>query len=228
MIAKGDARLEYREWTRAARSDLPRVFFIAAKHITWNDLDVTAEVIGDGSLVIREPVPENAGDSISEGPFSGPGTSRFVWSKRLDLERMPGDRYELSMLGDVEGLYRGLTDDDVATITANQVEAITKRSRDSRSRDQANPLDFQGDMEIEQLHAEGEVYLATPIRRADAHEVDYDTRTQIATLTARPGRKVSIMTEGSPLPVKATKMIWNMDPLVDSIQLVEPSGSGMR
>ena len=228
MIAKGDARLEYREWTRAARSDLPRVFFIAAKHITWNDLDVTAEVIGNGSLVIREPVPENAGDSISEGPFSGPGTSRFVWSKRLDLERMPGDRYELSMLGDVEGLYRGLTDDDVATITANQVEAITKRSRDSRSRDQANPLDFQGDMEIEQLHAEGEVYLATPIRRADAHEVDYDTRTQIATLTARPGRKVSIMTEGSPLPVKATKMIWNMDPLVDSIQLVEPSGSGMR
>ena len=83
-------------------------------------------------------------------------------------------------------------------------------------------------MEIEQLHAQGEVYLATPQRRADAHDVDYDTRTQIATLTARPGRKVSIMTEGSPLPVKATKMIWNMDPLVDSIQLLEPSGSGAR
>ncbi|MDG2093696.1 MAG: hypothetical protein P8J89_00300 [Phycisphaerales bacterium] len=228
MIARGNARLERREWILPARSDLPSVFFIAAKHITWNDLDVTAEVIGDGSLVIREPATEDAADSIPEGPFSGPGTSRFVWTKRLDLERMPGDRYELSMLGNVEGLYRGLTDDDVATITANQVEAVTRRSRGARTRDQANPLDFQGDMEIEQLHAQGEVYLATPQRRADAHDVDYDTRTQIATLTARPGRKVSIITEGSPLPVKATKMVWNMDPLVDSIQLLEPSGSGAR
>ena len=122
----------------------------------------------------------------------------------------------------------GLTDDEIATITANQVDAITQRSRDIRERQGGNPLDLQGNMEIEQLRAEGEVYLATPLRRADAHEVDYDTRTQIATLTARPGRKVSIMTEGSPLPVKATKMVWNMDPLVDSIQLVEPSGTGVR
>ncbi|MBG83766.1 MAG: hypothetical protein CMJ40_04365 [Phycisphaerae bacterium] len=228
MIAKGDARLEHREWVQPARTDLPRVFYISAKHITWNDLDVTAEVIGDGTLVIREPETGDADETVPEGPFSGPGTSRFVWSKRLDLERMPGDRYEMSMLGDVEGLYRGLTDDDIATITANQVDAITQRSRNTREQQSSNPLDLQGNMEIEQLRAEGEVYLATPLRRADAHEVDYDTRTQIATLTARPGRKVSIMTEGSPLPVKATKMVWNMDPLVDSIQLVEPSGTGVR
>lgn len=228
MIAKGDARLEHREWTQAARADLPRVFFIAAKHITWNDLEVTAEVIGDGTLVIREPELEDASESVPVGPFSGPGTSRFVWSKRLDLDRMPGDRFELSMLGDVEGLYRGLTNDDIATITANRVDAITRRGRNARDPQKSNPLDMQGNMEIEQLHAEGEVYLATPLRRADANEVDYDTRTQIATLTARPGRKVSIMTEGSPLPVKATKMVWNMDPLVDSIQLVEPSGTGVR
>ena len=229
MIAKGDARLEHREWQAASREDRPRVFYIAAKHITWNDVSVTAEVIGDGTMVIREPETVDEGDSIPQGPFSGPGTSRFVWSKRLDLERMPGDRYELSMVGDVEGLYRGLTDDDVATITAHQVDAITQRSLQETKKTRNNgPLDFQGNMEIQQLRAEGEVYLATPLRRADAHEVEYDTRTQVATLTARPGRKVSIITEGSPLPVKATKMIWNMDPQIDSIQLVEPSGTGAR
>ncbi|MDG2423008.1 MAG: hypothetical protein P8M22_03420 [Phycisphaerales bacterium] len=227
LIAKGDARLEHREWIGPRREDLPKVFYIAAKHITWNDLTVQAEVIGDGTMVIREP--ERPGEAIeAEGPFSGPGTTRFVWSKRLDMDRKPGNRFELSMLGNVEGIYKGATDDDIATVTANRIDAMTKRSSIKEAADQDNPLDFQGDMEIERLRAEGTVYLATPRRRADANVVDYDTRTQIATLTARPGRKVSIVTEGSPLPVKATKMVWNMDPRIDSIQLVEPSGTGVR
>lgn len=227
LIAKGDARLEHREWTGPKREDLPRVFYIAAKHITWDDLRVQAEVIGDGSLVIREPqlpgeVPQ------PEGPFSGPGTTRFVWTKRLDMERMPGDRYEISMQGDVEGIYKGAADDDIATVTANRVDAMTRRASQSQIDSNPGPLNFQGDMEIERLRAEGTVYLATLRRRADSHIVDYDTRTQLATLTARPGRKVSIVTEGSPLPVKATKMVWNMDPRIDSIQLIEPSGTGVR
>ncbi|MEE2907527.1 MAG: hypothetical protein VX527_06790 [Planctomycetota bacterium] len=231
LIAKGDARLEYREWMTSKREDIPRVFYIAAKHITWDDLEVQAEVIGDGSLVIREP--ERPGEAPQpEGPFAGAGTTRFVWTKRLDMERKPGDRYEISMLGDVEGIYKGATDDDIATVTANRVDAMTKRASVSQSVSQdvaePGPLDFQGDMEIERLRAEGTVYLATPRRRADAHIVDYDTRTQLATLTARPGRKVSIVTEGSPLPVKASRMVWNMDPRIDSIQLLEPSGTGVR
>ncbi|MAT80741.1 MAG: hypothetical protein CMJ29_03735 [Phycisphaerae bacterium] len=227
LIAKGDARLEHREWSGPSREDLPRVFYIAAKHITWNDIDVQAEVIGDGTIVIREP--EKPGDpSQSEGPFSGPGTSRFVWTKRLDMERMPSNRYILSMLGDVEGIYKGKTDDDIATVTAQRVDAVTKRASGLETPETDNPLDFQGNMEIEQLRAEGTVFLATPRRRADAHLVDYDTRTQLAVLNARPGRKVSIVTEGSPLPVKATRMVWNMDPRIDSIQLVEPSGTGVR
>jgi hypothetical protein len=133
------------------------------------------------------------------------------------------------MIGDVEGLYKGVASDDIATITADRIEAITQRSRiDGGSSERTSPLDFQGDMTIEHLRAIGQVYLATPRRRADAHLVDYDTRTQIATLESRPGRKVSIITEGSPLPVKATGMVWNMDPRVDSIQLINPSGVGNR
>ncbi|MCH2133620.1 MAG: hypothetical protein MK116_07705 [Phycisphaerales bacterium] len=230
LIAKGDARLEHREWLDADKNDLPRVFYIAAKHITWDDLRVRAEVIGNGDMVIREP-QRDGDDPTPEGPFAGAGTSRFVWTKRLDMVRQPSSRFEISMVGDVEGLYRGATDEDIASVTAQKIEAITQRSRPSASLDDGDdvgPLDFQGDMEIEKLRAEGTVYLATRQRRADAHVVDYDTRTQIATLSARPGRKVSVVTEGSPLPVKATRMVWNMDPRVDSIQLVEPSGTGVR
>ena len=227
LIAKGDARLEHREWIEPDRTDLPRVFYIAAKHITWDDLQVRAEVIGDGNLVLREPATTEAA-AAAAGPFSGPGTSRFVWTKTLKMERQPSNRFEIEMVGDVEGLYRGATDNDIATVTAQRVDALTKRSRQSKPSSSTNPLDFEGDMEIEKLRAEGQVYLATRSRRADANIVEYDTRTQIATLIAREGRKVSVVTEGSPLPVKASKMIWNMDPNVDSIQLVEPSGTGIR
>jgi hypothetical protein len=34
--------------------------------------------------------------------------------------------------------------------------------------------------------------------------------------------------EGAPLPVRATAMIWNMDPAIDTITLHSPRGTGGR
>ena len=83
-------------------------------------------------------------------------------------------------------------------------------------------------MEVDRLRAVGRVYLTTPTRKADCHMLDYNTRTKIAELVARAGRTVSLITQGSPMPVQATRMIWNMDPSVDTITLEQPRGSGAR
>ena len=90
---------------------------MAAKHITWNDLDTSAEVIGDGELVVRDPFPPEPDAEAERGLFKGPGTSRFVWTKRLDMVKDVDGGFEINMRGDVEGIYRGATDQDVATIT---------------------------------------------------------------------------------------------------------------
>jgi hypothetical protein len=81
-------------------------------------------------------------------------------------------------------------------------------------------------MEVDRLRAIGRVYLSTPTRRVDCHQLDYNTRTNIAELIARAGRSVSVITEGAPMPVQATRMSWNMDPAIDTITLEKPRGSG--
>ena len=227
LIARGHARLESRTWESQARKKLPRVFYVGAEHITWNDLDTEAIIIGDGDIVIREPAwaAGKSGKPESGGPFSGPGTSRFVWSERLDLLHEADDRFHMTMVGDVEGLWKSASrDHDIATITADQVAVLTRRGETEVRTDA--PLQLGGDMEVDRLRAMGRVYLSTPTRRVDCHQLDYNTRTNIAELIARAGRTVSVITEGAPMPVQATRMSWNMDPAIDTITLEKPRGSG--
>ncbi len=231
LIAKGDAKLETRTWQTAARTVLPRVFYVGAQHITWDDLKTEAEIIGDGDIVIREPEwaaqPSNGGSD--GGPFSGPGTSRFVWSERLDLTHEADDRFRMTMFGDVEGLWKSAIDQrDIATITAQEIHVLTRRGETTAEPSSDAPLQLGADMEVDRLRAVGRVYLTTPTRKADCHMLDYNTRTRIAELVARAGRTVSLITQGSPMPVQATRMIWNMDPGIDTITLEQPRGSGAR
>jgi len=231
LIAKGDAKLETRTWQTRNRSVLPRVFFVGAQHILWDDLATEAEVIGDGDIVIREPewATKAATTQSGGGPFSGPGTSRFVWSNRLDLLHEADDRFHMTMRGDVEGLWKSATDTrDVATLTAQEVHVLTRRGAVDVSAPSDSPLQLGADMEVDRLRAIGRVYLTTPTRRADCHVLDYNTRTKIAELAARAGRMASLITQGSPMPVQAARMLWNMDPAIDTITLEQPRGSGTR
>ena len=61
------------------------------------------------------------GTVAPEGLFKGPGTSRFVWSRRLDMVQTDGGGFDIDMNGDVEGIYKGIEDADTATITAVMV-----------------------------------------------------------------------------------------------------------
>ena len=229
LIAKGDARLESRTWETAARSQLPRVFFVGAKHITWDDMNTEAQVIGDGNIVIREPEWATKSSGKSGGPFSGPGTSRFVWSERLDLVHEADDRFRLTMTGDVEVLWKSAVNNrDVATLTAQEIYVLTRRGAIDATAEAGTPLQLGSDMEVDRLRAVGRVYLTTATRRADCHMLDYNTRTKIAELVARAGRTVSLVTQGSPMPVQATRMIWNMDPAIDTITLEQPRGGGTQ
>jgi hypothetical protein len=231
LIARGDARLEQRTWQTEEHSDTPRVFYIAAKHLTWNDLKEEAEVIGNGELVIRDPFPTEDVET-ERGLFKGPGPSRFVWTRRLDMQRNVDEGFDLSMEGEVEGIYRGATEQDVATITAERVEARTnptsKPETTGTKKDQNNVLDLDDDMAIDRLLAEGQVYIATPRRRVDCNLFDYNVGTGLAKVSSTEGRTVSILTEGSPTPVRAGSVLWNMDPAIDTITITDARGGAVR
>ncbi|MCH2148385.1 MAG: hypothetical protein MK095_03020 [Phycisphaerales bacterium] len=230
LIARGDARLEQRTWTTAQRDGVPEVFYVAAKHITWNDLQTSAEVIGDGELVLRQPPSEDKSKPDATGLFKGPGTSRFVWTQRLDMVKTEQGGFDIDMNGDVEGIYKGTTDADTATITAQHVKAVTTPAPTSpaaQSEEVRNGLDLGADLEIERLMAEGGVYISTPRRRVDCNLFDYNLSTGLARLDSAPGRTVSILTEGSPTPVRAGSVLWNMDPAIDTITITNAQGGSI-
>jgi len=233
LIARGDAKLEQRAWSTPERDGEPRIFYIAAKHLTWNDLKEEAEVIGDGELVIRDPSADEEPDPTQDrGLFKGPGASRFVWTRRLDMVRDADGGFDMTMEGDVEGIYRGMTEEDVASITADRVEARTKPTADPRKEQQRNPedsvLDLGDDMDIDRLLARGQVYIATPRRRVDCNLFDYNVATSLAKVSAVEGRTVSILTEGSPTPVRASSVLWNMDPAIDTITITGARGGAIN
>jgi hypothetical protein len=231
LIARGDARLEQRTWTNPEHTGLPQIFYVAAKHITWNDLQTSAEVIGDGELVLRQPPSKDETKPDATGLFRGPGTSRFVWTNRLDMTKTPRGGFDIDMNGDVEGIYKGMTDADTATITAQHVKAITAPSPSSDAgtpAPDARGLNIGADLEIERLFAEGGVYISTPRRRVDCNLFDYNLSTGLAKLDSADGRTVSILTEGSPTPVRAGSVLWNMDPAIDTITITNAHGGSIR
>lgn len=227
LIAKGNAQLEQRVWADDRHEGTPKLFYVAARHITWNDIETSAEVIGNGELVMRQPVSTELQDS-PDGIFKGPGTSRFVWTRRLDMVQTEDGGFDIDMTGDVEGIYKGVADADTATITAQQVRAVTAPpplQDDAPTNDAV--LDLGSDLEIERLFAEGGVYIATPNRRVDCNIFDYNLATGLARLDSAPGRTVSILTEGSPTPVRAGSVLWNMDPAIDTITITGARGGGI-
>ncbi len=229
LIARGDAKLEQRTWPDEHRDSIPNVFYIAAKHITWNDLETSAEVIGNGELVLREAPPVD-GTLPESGLFKGPGISRFIWTRRLDMVQDESGGFNIDMDGDVEGLYKGLEESDTATITAQQVKAVTspaERGTDKKDSDDG-VLDLGRDMEIQRLFAEGSVYISTPRRRVDCNFFDYNLSTGLAKIDSAPGRTVSILTEGSPTPVRAGSVLWNMDPAIDTITITNARGGAVN
>lgn len=235
LIATGKARLERRTWPTAARAITPEIIYIGGDRVTWDDINTKALVEGKGDFVTRQPA---WGAREGDGPFRGPGTARFTWTNRLDMVREPDERFHIVMQGDVEGLWNGAKDpDDIATLSADAVTAITRRDattveptvpNTNLASGASTALDFDGDASIERVTATGRVYLATPTRRADADKLDYNTRTGIARLEGRPGHPVAVVNQGAPLPVRAIAMIWNMDPAIDTITLQSPRGSGNR
>ena len=118
---------------------------------------------------------------------------------------------------------------------AQRVEAITKPSADHHppgsedaKKEEAGVLDLGANTEIDRLLAEGKVYITTPRRRVDCHLFDYNIGTGLAKVSAVSGRTVSILTEGSPTPVRASSVLWNMDPEIDTITITGARGGAIR
>jgi hypothetical protein len=102
-------------------------------------------------------------------------------------------------------------------LTSNTMKALS-RNASVRDKSDASAVALRG-MDVQEIQAEGNVYVSTATRRVDCDLFDYNLRTGLAKLSALPGRTVAIVTEGTPYPVRASSILWNMDPGIDSITI---------
>lgn len=230
LIATDNARLESRNWENEDHSDKPRVFYLAGQEIDYNNLTLEAGVPGPGEMLVRdervEPLPaDGAAPNTTSGraPFAARGTSLFKWSQRLDMVRTEGDLYTITMLGDVDAIHRDITGRETVfkgqTLEAAAIRTLTDRATEAA-------VDMGGSMELKRLRAAGAVFVRSPERDITCDEFDYNLISAMARLAAKPGSNVMVITRGSPHPMRAEEMQWNME--TDTITVIRGAGTVPR
>lgn len=236
MIARGDARLESRVWTAADRTDVPRVYYIAGQHVTYDAITLEALVEGAGQLLVRDVTPPPQGPQTQPGPrasvpFSAKGTTDFTWGEELRMTRREDGLFDLAMIGSIEVRHMAL-DESISTMVARRLDAVVARAQPAtgpaqpNDRSSAATINLGGSMDLKRIRGAGAVYINTPDRDIDCETLDYDYARGIAVLDALPGRMVTVTTRGNPNPLTAERVEWNMNE--NTFTAVRPSGARPR
>lgn len=230
FIAKGGARLESRTFATAERVGEPRVFRVSGEHIEYDLRTREGLVVGDGGILVNMPKSADAATSepapANSSPTAKPqgsialaadGTTRFRWKERMSIEHQYDDVFKIVMQRDVELLHAGLRVDDTMSMRCDTLEAVCKRPLDKKDSviDETGArgergVDLGGPAELMSIKGSGAVIIRTAEQDIECGEFDYSLATGIATLTAAPGRTVTVAVKGQPSPIRAQQMIWDL------------------
>jgi hypothetical protein len=204
----------------------PRVYYVEGATIQHNNISGESLVEGAGKMLTRDLRTEVEGETQAEAsPFSSRGTSLFSWTKQLEMKKSTSfaDRYEAVMTGGVEILHEDLAGQP-STLTGDELRA-TFRMADIQPPGHApaigaqpvadvvpppNAMAFGGAMDILRLQGTGNLAIVTPTREVLCDSFDYNEQTKVAEVLAAAGRAISIKSRGSPSPVQAARVLWDM------------------
>lgn len=197
----------------------PDVFRITGPRIEYGLASREGRVVGAGNLLVSE-----APTATSDG-----ATARFTWKGRLDLIRTSPAESLVTLADDVEMIYATRRGDRSAfSVTASRMEAVVREPDERDAPDAAketaadsSPL---GAAELQAVRGFGRVFARGDGRDVECDAFEYDVESGIATLTARPGRSVSVLTRGTPGPVRASAVKWNLR--TGRIEVIDGRGEG--
>ncbi len=221
LLAREGARMESRAWRDETHPGDPDLFRIEGEDIRYDATTGEAVVRGPGSLLMNR-VPDSTAAKTSESSddtrspalsFGSDGTTRFSWTQGMAMQRTVADRYIISMSGDVEVLHAGLENDDTLTLSSARVSALIDRPLENVTESEMisdGGLDLGGQAQILRLTSSGKVYARTTDHDVQCERFEYDVANGIAELQAQDGRMVTVVSRGSPNPIRATSMRWDM------------------
>ena len=222
VIAKNNAKITHILWDALAPDEEPVMYNIQGNHVEYDNATLDLLAVGDGELVVydpRKPKPET-----HQSALAGRGITKFNWEEKLKTTQLTEDLYRIVMNGNVQMQHLGL-DGEIGGLTAHQIEALAINPNDVQTQDDGTSELVVRGMDLQQLKAIGNVYVSNGSRKIDCDSFEYNLRTGIATLLAKEGQTVNITTAGAQYPVRATSVVWNMDPADDRITIVNLKGS---
>ena len=220
VIIREYGTVERRLWDKSNPSARPIVYFLGGDDITFESGTLNTTVVGNGEMIIRDE--RSSINELNQTPLAGRGITRFTWDERLRTTNISNNSYRMVMDGNVQMLHKSL-DGTVGKLTSNQLEAITANASTAYSENSTDQA--LQEMDLNQIEAQGNVYIETDARSVECDIFDYNVQTGFAALEAIPHRTVAIRTTENPYPVRATKFIWNMDPSIDTITILGLKGS---
>jgi hypothetical protein len=217
VVAVGDARVENQVWPSGARQGEPRLFRLRGPRIDYDTVTSNTDVPGAGDVLVHVPAGQGKvrTGSVGEGTAPGggiEGTSRFRWQRAMRMAMQPDGRHLMTMDGSVELVRAGPASGDTLTLTCDRIEALLDRPEagDAASRARREDFGLGGSAEMLRVRGVGRCFVRTPQYDMECEEFDYDVRTQIAELRARPGRTVSVLGAGQVAPVRAAGVVWDL------------------
>jgi len=232
FLARGNARLESRQWRNEQREGDPRVFRLTGEHIEYDLRTREGLVVGNGALLVHAPAEGDAAGKAAPARGATPialgaeGTTRFNWKQRMALEHVVDDRFTVRMDDGVEILHAGLREKDEMTMRCDSVEALVKRPDESKSTGAESGVDLGGSAELLGVKGSGNVFIRTPTQDLECGEFDYSVSSGLATLKAAPGRAVTVMFANKPTPLQAQEIEWDLR--AGRLEIRKPLVSGGR
>ena len=224
----GEVRIDSRAWGRDDRTDEPRLFRLMSSEVIHNVITGESNVPTAGTLLIFDRDDEGA-KPAPPSLFDARGSTRFRWDNSLVMNRDGETRYRITLDGGVELIHAGLRAQDTLTLTADQLENTVERLEAAPMKaeaTEATPVDFGAPVKLLRIRALGRVFVRTPDVDVECDAFDYDLRTKVATLTARPGRAISVMQKGKGSPIKAEAAVWDLDN--GRVRVTNAAGSSFR
>ena len=224
----GEVRIESRAWGRDDRTDEPRLFRLMSSEVIHNVISGESNVPTAGTLLVFDRDDEGA-KPAPPSLFDARGSTRFRWDNSLVMNRDGETRYRITLDGGVELIHAGLRAQDTLTLTADQLENTVERLEAAPVKaeaTEATPVDFGAPVKLLRIRALGRVFVRTPDVDVECDAFDYDLRTKVATLTARPGRAISVMQKGKGSPIKAEAAVWDLDN--GRVRVTNAAGSSFR
>ena len=224
----GEVRIESRAWGRDDRTDEPRLFRLMSSEVIHNVITGESNVPTAGTLLVFDRDDEGA-KPAPPSLFDARGSTRFRWDNSLVMNRDGETRYRITLDGGVELIHAGLRAQDTLTLTADQLENTVERLEAAPVKaeaTEATPVDFGAPVKLLRIRALGRVFVRTPDVDVECDAFDYDLRTKVATLTARPGRAISVMQKGKGSPIKAEAAVWDLDN--GRVRVTNAAGSSFR